>query len=54
MSKLVYKKLSKDDPKIRNVDISLVNKILNWSYKVERRQGKQKQYNILKIHQNLN
>ena len=38
-SKIVYKKLPKDDPKRRNPDISLANKILNWSPKVDRRQG---------------
>ena len=38
-SKIVYKKLPKDDPKRRNPDISLANKILNWSPKVDRKQG---------------
>ena len=38
-SKIIYKKLPKDDPKRRNPDISLANKILNWSPKVDRRQG---------------
>jgi len=38
-SKIVYKKLPKDDPKRRNPDISLAKKILNWSPKVDRKQG---------------
>ena len=38
-SKIVYKKLPKDDPKRRNPDISLAKKILNWTPKVGRKQG---------------
>ncbi len=41
-SKIIYKKLPKDDPKRRNPDISLANKILNWSPKIDRRQGLEK------------
>ncbi len=38
-SKIVYKDLPVDDPKVRRPDISKAKRILNWEPKVERREG---------------
>jgi dTDP-glucose 4,6-dehydratase len=38
-SKIVYKELPQDDPKVRQPDISKAKKILNWEPKVTRRAG---------------
>ncbi len=38
-SKIVYKELPVDDPKVRQPDISKAKRILNWQPKVEREEG---------------
>ena len=38
-SKIVFKDLPKDDPKVRQPDISLAKKLLDWEPKVSRRDG---------------
>lgn len=38
-SKIIYKDLPVDDPKIRQPDISKAKKLLNWEPKIERREG---------------
>ncbi len=38
-SKIVYKELPVDDPKVRRPDISKAKRILNWEPKVSRREG---------------
>ena len=46
-SKIVFKELPIDDPKIRNPDISLAQEILNWTPRVSRRTGLEKTINYL-------
>lgn len=41
-SKIVFKDLPKDDPKVRQPDITKANSILGWEPKVNRREGLQK------------
>jgi nucleoside-diphosphate-sugar epimerase len=38
-SKIVFKDLPLDDPKIRNPDISVAKDLLKWSPKIDRRVG---------------
>jgi dTDP-glucose 4,6-dehydratase len=38
-SKIVHKPLPKDDPTIRQPDITLAKKLLNWEPKITRREG---------------
>lgn len=38
-SRIEYKPLPQDDPKVRRPDISRAQKILNWEPKIERREG---------------
>ncbi|ROL55962.1 SDR family oxidoreductase [Bacteroidetes/Chlorobi group bacterium Naka2016] len=38
-SQIVFKELPEDDPKVRQPDISLARKLLNWEPKVPRQQG---------------
>src|SRR3989339_989741 len=38
-SKIIYKKLPEDDPKVRQPDISKAKKILKWKPKVNRKEG---------------
>lgn len=38
-SKIVYKELPEDDPKVRQPDITKANKLLNWSPRVSRQDG---------------
>lgn len=38
-SKVVFKELPEDDPKVRQPDITLARKLLNWEPKVPRREG---------------
>jgi dTDP-glucose 4,6-dehydratase len=38
-SKIVFKELPLDDPKIRNPDISVAKDLLKWSPKIDRRVG---------------
>jgi dTDP-glucose 4,6-dehydratase len=38
-SKIVFKDLPQDDPKVRQPDISLARKVLGWTAKVPRREG---------------
>ncbi len=38
-SKIIYKELPVDDPKVRQPDISKANKILNWKPKIDRSKG---------------
>lgn len=40
-SKIIFKELPEDDPKIRKPDITKAKKILNWSPKVKREEGLQ-------------
>ncbi|MDA8692837.1 SDR family oxidoreductase [Saprospiraceae bacterium] len=47
-SKLVYKDLPKDDPKIRQPDITKAKEILNWEPKVDRMEGLLKTYEYFK------
>src|SRR5699024_34724 len=41
-SKISYENLHKDDPHVRQPDISRAKKILNWTPKVEREEGLRK------------
>ncbi|GJQ22068.1 MAG: epimerase [Bacteroidia bacterium] len=41
-SKIVFKELPQDDPKVRQPDISLARKVLGWSAKVPRKEGLKK------------
>ncbi len=47
-SKIVYKDLPKDDPKVRKPDISKAKEILGWSPKVDRVEGFRKTYTYFK------
>jgi dTDP-glucose 4,6-dehydratase len=42
--KIIYKPLPKDDPKVRQPDISKAKKLLGWEPKVSRKEGIQKTY----------
>jgi UDP-glucuronate decarboxylase len=46
-SKIVFKELPMDDPKIRNPDISLAQEILNWSPRISRRTGLERTINYI-------
>lgn len=46
-SKILFKELPMDDPKIRNPDISLAQEILNWSPKISRRTGLERTINYI-------
>jgi UDP-glucuronate decarboxylase len=46
-SKIVFRELPMDDPKIRNPDISLAQEILNWSPRISRRTGLEKTINYI-------
>lgn len=41
-SKIIFKPLPVDDPKVRQPDISIAKKLLNWEPKVERKDGLKK------------
>ncbi|MEP0823767.1 MAG: SDR family oxidoreductase [Ignavibacterium sp.] len=41
-SRIVFKELPQDDPKVRQPDISLAKKVLGWTAKVPRREGLEK------------
>jgi dTDP-glucose 4,6-dehydratase len=41
-SKIVFKDLPQDDPKIRQPDITVAKKVLGWSARVPRKEGLQK------------
>jgi dTDP-glucose 4,6-dehydratase len=41
-SKIVFKPLPEDDPKVRQPDITKANNLLGWSPKVNRREGLKK------------
>ena len=41
-SRIVFKELPQDDPKVRQPDISLAKKVLGWTAKVPRREGLKK------------
>ncbi len=47
-SKIVYKDLPKDDPKIRQPDISKAKNLLDWMPKVDRAEGFQRTYKYFK------
>jgi len=47
-SKLVFKDLPKDDPKVRQPDISLAKEVLGWYPKVEREEGLKITYDYFK------
>jgi len=47
-SKVVYKDLPKDDPKVRQPDISRAKEILGWTPKVDRTQGLKLTYEYFK------
>ncbi|MEE9371753.1 MAG: UDP-glucuronic acid decarboxylase family protein [Saprospiraceae bacterium] len=47
-AKIGYRNLPKDDPKIRQPDISLAKKILDWAPKVDRIEGFEKTYEYFK------
>jgi nucleoside-diphosphate-sugar epimerase len=46
-SKIVFKDLPLDDPKIRNPDISVAKDLLKWSPKIDRRVGLEKTVSYL-------
>lgn len=46
--KIIYKELPKDDPKVRQPDISLANELLNWKPVVTREFGFRKTYEYFK------
>ena len=47
-SKIVYKDLPKDDPKVRQPDITKAREILGWTPKVDRVDGLEKTYQYFK------
>jgi len=47
-SVLTYQSLPKDDPKVRQPNISKANEILNWSPKISRKEGFEKTYQYFK------
>jgi len=52
-SKINYKDLPKDDPKLRRPDISLAKKILDWEPKVSRSEGLAKTFQYFKEKMNI-
>lgn len=49
-SKICYKDLPVDDPKVRQPDITRAKKILNWEPKIDRKQGLQITINYFRNH----
>ena len=47
-SKVVYKDLPKDDPKVRQPDISRAKEVLGWTPKVDRKEGLKLTYEYFK------
>lgn len=47
-SKLIFKDLPKDDPKVRQPDIGLATKLLGWTPKIDREEGLTITYNYFK------
>jgi len=47
-SKIIYKDLPKDDPKIRQPDISTAKKLLDWTPKIDRKEGLRLTYDYFK------
>lgn len=47
-SKIVYKDLPKDDPKVRQPDISKAKELLGWTPKVSRKEGFAKTFDYFK------
>ncbi len=47
-AKVVYKPLPKDDPKVRQPNIELAKKILNWEPKIDRAEGMRRTYEYFK------
>lgn len=47
-SKIIYKELPEDDPKVRQPDISKAKRVLNWEPKVTRTEGLKKTINYFK------
>lgn len=47
-SRIVYKDLPEDDPKVRQPDISKAKEILGWTPKVDRKEGFKKTYEYFK------
>lgn len=47
-SKLIYKDLPVDDPKVRQPDITKASKILDWKPKIDRKEGLQLTYEYFK------
>jgi len=47
-SKIIYKDLPKDDPKIRQPDITKAKEILGWTPKVDRKEGLEMTYEYFK------
>lgn len=47
-SKIIYKELPEDDPKVRQPDISKAKRVLNWEPKVTRAEGLKKTINYFK------
>jgi len=47
-AKVVYKPLPKDDPKVRQPNIELAKKILNWEPKINRAEGMARTYEYFK------
>jgi len=52
-SKIIYTELPKDDPKVRQPDISLAKKLLNWEPVVGRKEGLLKTYEYFKTKMNV-
>ncbi|MEX2116263.1 MAG: UDP-glucuronic acid decarboxylase family protein [Bacteroidota bacterium] len=53
-SKIVFRDLPQDDPKIRQPDITLAKKVLGWSARVPRREGLQKTMEYFKVELGVN
>ena len=49
-AKIVYRDLPKDDPKVRQPDISLARKLLGWEPKVPREEGLMKTFEYFRKH----
>lgn len=47
-SEIVFKELPKDDPQVRQPDISLAKEVLDWEPKYDRREGIRKTFNYFK------
>jgi dTDP-glucose 4,6-dehydratase len=52
-SRIMYKELPEDDPKVRQPDISKAKEILNWEAKIDRREGLEKTIENFKKRLNL-